>query len=567
MSKGESFLLLGGAGLVGRQVAREITKYLQPRRIIIVSLYEPEVQETLKELTTLFPNSPVQWEGAWGDIFLRSDFAEVSRSRLMTESQQREKLYQDLFGNLDTASQKSFLAELILRYKPDVIIDSINTATAISYQDSYTATQIAKNKIQGLMDAINTNTIDIEAVHEADQTFDVLVLSQALPQLVRHTQLLHKAMLEAGTRLYLKIGTTGTGGMGLNIPYTHSEDRPSMKLMTKTAVAFAQTGLLFLMARTPGGPIVKEIKPGAMIGYADVLLRDVKEKGQPVYLYESHTQKLNGYLILREDTTQYKCLETLKLPVVDTGENGLFTKGEFEAITSLRQMEFITPEEIARKVMLEVKGANTGFDVIAEIDGAVMNPTYRAGYLRQQVLEDMKHLEKTSRSHSVALGMLGPPEIGKLLWEAELLRLNYGSLDAVLNQSPEIIAEVLHRQIRDNDYLRQLVSSVGIPILSPDAQELYRGPFIRIPEVAGENCVALSPENIELWAHKGWVDLRPANIAAWQARFKHMSSERQRIRGRGSAAITRQSYLFDDIRIGEIVGWIFNNEVDGFRIK
>jgi hypothetical protein len=91
-----------------------------------------------------------------------------------------------------------------------------------------------------------------------------------LPQLIRHVQIIHRAMSDSGTRLYLKIGTTGTGGMGLNIPYTHSEDRPSFKLMSKTAVAFAHTGLMFLMARTPNGPLVKELKPGAMIGYRRV---------------------------------------------------------------------------------------------------------------------------------------------------------------------------------------------------------------------------------------------------------------------------------------------------------
>ena len=35
--------------------------------------------------------------------------------------------------------------------------------------------------------------------------------------------------------------------MGVNIPYTHGEDKPpSSQLITKTAVAFAYTGLLFL---------------------------------------------------------------------------------------------------------------------------------------------------------------------------------------------------------------------------------------------------------------------------------------------------------------------------------
>jgi hypothetical protein len=36
---------------------------------------------------------------------------------------------------------------------------------------------------------------------------------------------------------------------------------------------------------------------------------------------------------------------------------------------------------------------------------------------------------------------------------------------------------------------------------------------------------------------------------------------------RGSAAVTRDAYLFDEIQIGAIVAWIFNNEEQGYRIK
>src|SRR5205814_3397160 len=112
---------------------------------------------------------------------------------------------------------------------------------------------------------------------QLEQPFESLLVSQSIPQLIRHTQLLYRSMVEAGTRLYVKIGTTGTGGMGLNIPYTHGEDKPSAKLMSKTAVGFAQTGLMFLMARTPDATIVKEIKPAAMIGYADINMRAIHE--------------------------------------------------------------------------------------------------------------------------------------------------------------------------------------------------------------------------------------------------------------------------------------------------
>lgn len=562
MFRGESFLILGGGGLVGKQIARRIASYLSPREILIVSLFEWEVQEALDDLKQEF-GGEIKWAGAWGNVFVREEYVSKSRNELLSDPAIRETLYGDLFGSLDEAYENSRLVKLIREHKPDVIVDSINTATAISYQDVDKASALAKREVKAMLAGAKGREAEVEAAVET------LVLSQALPQLVRHVQILHRAMQEVGTRLYLKIGTTGTGGMGLNIPYTHSEDKPSSQLMTKTAVAFAHTGLMFLMARTPGSAIVKEIKPGAMIGYADVAHRVIRSKasGATTYLYSNCAQTLAERLDLREPPEKYERIGELTIPVADTGENGLFAKGEFEAITSLRQMEFVTPEEIALEVMLEIKGGNTGRDVISAIDGAVMNPSYRAGYLRQQALADMYRLEEENQVYSVALGQLGPPELSKLLWEAQLLKIEYASFDAVLAQKPAAIASALYKRLEADTTLSQPITSIGVPILAPDGKHLIRGPFIKIPEVKDGKDILINSGDIDTWASKGWVDLRAANFAHWQDRFKRMEESRKRTRGRGSAAVSREVYVFDEIRIGEVAGWIFNNEEGGYRIK
>ena len=53
----------------------------------------------------------------------------------------------------------------------------------------------------------------------------------------------------------------------------------------------------------------------------------------------------------------------------------------------------------------------------------------------------------------------------------------------------------------------------------------------------------------------------------WRQRFQHMREEARRLRGRGSAAVTRQAYLSEEISIGAVAGWIFNNEENAYRIK
>ncbi|MBI4675083.1 MAG: hypothetical protein HY741_25870 [Chloroflexi bacterium] len=649
----KTFLLLGGAGLVGLQVARAVAREIVPQRVIIASLYQREVREALSVLKK--ECAEVEWLGVWGDVFVRADFQHERRSDLLASKAHRDDLYDDLLGDLDAAYKRSRLVQLIQEYKPDVIVDSINTATAISYQDAYTAAVIAKQKMDALFGEIealtrtihqmqapvvapihagegnegnegeierererereregngggipaagsegigdkrfairDTRTEGIQAAYSREQVehlsaqvnaqlaklaelrkpaqraFEALLISQAVPQLVRHVVLILRAMDEVGTRLYLKIGTTGTGGMGLNIPYTHGEDKPSAKLMSKTAVGFAHTGLLFLMARTPNAPIVKEIKPAAMIGYADINMRAIQERGKPVLRYAPKTQKLNGTLVLRENADDYAERGKLEVVIVDTGENGMFAKGEFEAITAMNQMEFVTPEEIASKVVLEIRGVNTGNEVLSALDSTVLNPSYRAGTLRRAALEDLTRLENETHIPSVALGQLGPPELSKLLFEAFLLRQRYHTLERVLNQRPKKIADALYTWLKKHPQIVELIISVGLPILAPDGETLLRGPFLRIPERADTNLVKPTPEDIDAWGRKGWVDLRPENFVLWRERFEQMERAREGLRGRGSSAVTTEAYLFEEIRIGEVVAWVFNNEEEGYRIK
>lgn len=568
----KTFLLLGGAGLVGLQVARRIAHDLAPERIVIVSLRHDEVIEALdgpSGLRQMFASQHIDFVGEWGDVFVREEFSRRGRTDLLDSYEAREALLADLSGPIEEAYAGSRLVQLILKYRPDVIVDSINTATAISYQDAGSAATAAKQKVDRLLGQLRGSRFD-EARHgwkETERAFEVMFLSAAVPQLIRHVILVNQAMREVGTRLYLKIGTTGTGGMGLNIPYTHSEDRPSAQLLTKSAIAFAHTGLLFLMARTVDGPIVKEIKPGAMIGYADITCRTIRDHAHhPMRLYTARELELGDTLPLALDPHGFESHGDLDLPVVDTGENGLFTRGEFETITSVRQMEYVTPEEIALDCALEIRGSNTGRDVIAAIDGAVMSPTYRAGVLRQQALETLARLEKKTGTHSVALGKLGPPELSKLLWEAEILKEIRGTLQAVVDTPAGELSAEAHRLVLANDRIRSAIVSIGVPILTPEGR-LLRGPFLKIPEVAGQKEIEIRAGDVDRWAAKGWVDLRPASFAHWQQRFAHMLRASQKPHMRGSAATTREVYPYEEIHIGAVVAWIFNNEMAGYRIK
>jgi hypothetical protein len=566
MNADKSALVLGGAGLVGAQIVREIARELEPQRIVVASLFRREVREFLHEARREFPQ--VDFVGAWGDVFVRDIFSMERRRRLLLSRVRREMLYEDLFGDIDAAYGRSALAQLVLRYKPDVIVDCINTATAISYQDVENLSKQTHDILQRLRQIVDHQNLDAldEMGKALERNVSLLLISQSTAQLIRHVQLLHRSMVEIGTRLYLKVGTTGTGGMGLNIPYTHSEDKPSAKLMRKNAMAFAHTGLMFLMARTPQGPMVKELKPAAMIGYRKVSYQTIKVRGHPQFRHDNLIQQLDGSLTLRGDVNQYKRLGKLRMAGVDTGENGFFARGEFETVTHLNQMEFVTPEEIAHQAVLEIKGSNTGYDVIGAVDSSVMTPSYRAGVLRQTALDKLARIEEETNSHSVALGQLGPPELSKLLYEAHLMKLNYSTLNAIISAPASEIAETLYSYILEQNVLRTTITSIGVPILAPDGKHLLRGPRINIPESIYQE-VPVGKMDVDTWARKGWVDLRPVNFLGWQERFRLMHRSQHLLHTRGSSYITTKTYLPDTIEIGAVVAWIFNNEARGYRIK
>lgn len=568
-----SYLLLGGAGLVGMATCRLIARELDPSRVVVASLFLHEAEAAVEELRGEFPD--VEWVAASGNLFVPTEFAHMGRGELLGDPGIRRKMLDSIFGDFESSYRSNHLATLIREHKPDAIVDCVNTATGISYQDIFDSTATLRQDL----DLFRSDDEQGRAVEEFGADLEAGLLSQATPQIIRHVRLLYRATTDVGTAVYVKVGTTGTGGMGLNIPYTHSEDRPSHTLLAKNAVAFAHTGLLFLLARTPDAPVVKEIKPAAMIGYKAVEVRPIPgPDGKPVKLIRPQEADagLLEELNTREDPSSYEETgENFEIVVVNTGENGLFAKGEFAAITAMSQMEFVTPEEIAQRVVTELSGGNTGNDVIAAMDGAVMTPSYRGGLLRQVAIKDLHRLEQEHAVPSIAIGKLGPPELSKLLFEAYLIQDAFGTeFEAARSDAegqplpPEALSQRIAEGLKESVVALQAVS-IGIPVLLPDGKRFLRGPTIKVPEIKGKRKVAAldGAATLDKWARRGWIDLRPENMAVWQERFARISAAREKLVTHGSAAVSRETYLPVGIKIGDVVAWIFNTEMEGYRTK
>ncbi len=564
--KGKTVLVLGGWGLVGSAICRKLVPE-KPDKIIVSSLLKSESLEAVTQLRHEYPDhDPDFFVPYCGNIFVREEFKDLQREEILGNPERRRVLIADTLGELSEEDIKSStIYNLLTDYRPEVIIDCINSATAIAYQDQFQSSRSLLKELDKAKESKENILYD---------SVERLLCTLYTPQLIRHIQLLYRSMHDGGTKIYMKIGTSGTGGMGLNIPYTHSEEKPSSVLLSKSAVAGAHTLLMFLMGRTPDAPITKEIKPTAAIAWKRIGFGEIKRRGKPIMLQDCSPDDpypIGQNLELKSAEKSKMTDEPLRSVFVDTGENGLFSRGEFEAITTPGQMEYVTPEEIAEDVVYEIKGGNTGHDIINALDNATLAPTYRAGYMFHSAFSKMKELEKEHNVDSVAFELLGPPRLSKLLYESYLLSKQYGSFAGVEKATPEDMSDALLKMIKKNKKLRSEIISIGIPILLPDGNSLLRGEEIKIPPFRGESRVPSSQKSIDAWAHDGWVDIRVSNMALWKERLREIvqMTEPIPVGDTSSRFIYTKEYWnnFETLEPGRIVGWIFSYEEKGLRMK
>jgi NAD(P)-dependent dehydrogenase (short-subunit alcohol dehydrogenase family) len=552
--QGSRVVILGGTGLVGMAIARELLA-LRPSRIVVSGLTRVEADEARAELGDEAKRCGVELVPEWGDIFIARELKDRPRREILADPSARAAFLDDLYSaNLEDMVDRSTLGALLLEHRPEIIVDCVNTATIFAYQNVFASA--ARLRAEAGSGFVRSESVEAH------------LATLYLPQLIRHVQLALEAMRRVGTKIYLKIGTSGTGGMGLNIPFTHSEERPSRMLLAKASVAGAHSLLLYLMARTPDAPAVKEIKPTAAISWKRIDFGEVTRRGVTIERIDSARTLRVADLFDSPDEGEEPAWNSTGEPLrgvfLDAGENGLFTAPEFETLTALGLMEFITPEEIAEDVIREIRGYPTGHDVVAALDAATAGPTYRAGVMRQFALSRMEELERANGTESIAYEMLGPPRLSKLLFEAAILRrLHDGDLRSACVLEPDAIAGAAHRLVDEDADLRTRILSIGLPILLPDGENALRGAEIKVAPEGGEEV------DLDWLADNGWVDLRARNWELWRRRVRAIADEIVGGAGAeaGSAKDLEGWQLTGEMRAGALAAWVLRTEDGGMRIK
>ena len=327
-------------------------------------------------------------------------------------------------------------------------------------------------------------------------------------------------------------------------------------------MAGAHSLLLFLMGRTPGAPATIEVKPTATIAWREIGFGPVKRKGKPIPLVDCPTPVLVADAFRPGAAPWRELGKPLEGVFINVGDNGLFSRDEFETVTTLGSMEFITPEEVADYVVMELAGRPTGRDVIAALDSSTAGPTYRAGILRAHAVERLRALERESGSRAVAYEMLGPPRLSKLLYEAHLCSRVRPTVRALAGSEAAALAAETHALLERDTGLRSQILSVGLPIVAPDGRRIYRGCHVVVPPDPVDPLAA---------APRGWVDLRPGQFGAWVRRAGEMVRQAESRRDLTEESCSDVAWTAigaeETIEPARFATWVFAHEDLGERNK
>ena len=109
--KGKDILVLGGWGLVGTALCRQLIAR-RPRRIIISSLTKEQAESACVDLSA--DAGEVKLEPAWGNIFVRTDFKVLSRDQILNNAENRRILAADVLEP-STSFEYFFLYDLVVK--------------------------------------------------------------------------------------------------------------------------------------------------------------------------------------------------------------------------------------------------------------------------------------------------------------------------------------------------------------------------------------------------------------------------------------------------------------------
>jgi len=534
-------LLVLGSGQIGEACAIRALKE-KPKRIILHTLTESEAKETWTKVRRNNTDPKIKIVPSWGNALVTEELMFTSIDKLHSDQSNKNKLINYYYSYLSAELiTKSSLYFLIKKWKPDIIIDGINTATVVGYEeDPYSLPRKIIN---------NDNHKQINAT-------DDLLVSNIIPILIRFVQALRQAMSDFHIDSYIKISTTGLGGMGDNLFYTHGDiNEPGMSsgILGKVSASGVIYQLLLSLSHTPGFDI-KVIVPAALVGWQGVKFGKFRSHGKNIPLVDSENRIKIPY---GQPVHPQKCTKIKKymeMPYVDSGENCAYSLGEMSAITSIGQMECVTREEVAQAAVESVYGS-TRHDLLAVTDQIALGPSHIAAVHRAIILNKLREIEINTKTNSIATNNLGPT-VSKHLFELYLIMSNCDySIEKSIKISANKLTKIIDRYIMKKRNIRSQILSLGLPIIF-NSNQVIMSEYYFVPSPTDTNIA--SEKKINAWASAGWVDLRSDNIRSWQSILKKVNKEITSLGKSNVVSLDRSWDKENENNIGELLGFAYS---------
>lgn len=507
MYKNKKILILG-AGQIGEACAIRLIVD-QPKEIILHTLTEEESNLAVDNVKREVKLGKTKLLKSWGNVLFPMSLIHTKRTEFVKNEYKLDTLLKYYYDDLsDKVVEGSALYQIIKKYKPDLIVDAINTATVVGYlDDPYSLPRSLLNNFK------------VGKKSDWEINCKKLLSSSIIPSLIRFTQVIQKSIKDFDIKYFIKVSTTGLGGMGVNLMYTHGDKNEigmSSGILGKVAAAGVFHQLMWSLSHTPGCNI-RVVTPAALVGWQPVRFGKFRSHGVNIPVVDN-----KDILILKENKpfavnkNAKKTLKMLEIPFVDSGENSAYSLYEMHAITTLGQMESITREEVAGAVYQSAHGS-TKYDLLTGMDYVSLGSTYAGGFQRELVLKKLQNIQDEKKVPSIATNNLGPT-VSKHLFELHiLLDLNEFDVLKLINMSEIEISSLAKDYVFNNEIIRKQALSLGLPFLF-EKNEILTGAHCFVPDLADKNIV--SKKNIEKWANAGWIDLRESTIKRWQSWLK-----------------------------------------------
>lgn len=334
------------------------------------------------------------------------------------------------------------------------------------------------------------------------------------------------------------LGTTGLGGMGTNMPWTHqSSQEMDPGLTNKVLSAYGTLGVLDrLHWDTDCSCRFILLTPGSVLGY------DYLEYGPVRFFSIPGDLPLSVEKVVRGNELQLPLYEPIEIDLhslsdrlidwesrrikgafltgakIKCGENGEFSPMQFAGITHPFQMGFNSGTYIARILLDELAGKATGFNQIPLGAGKVVEPSSLGQNDCRLALARMAELElQNDRRSPPVYPALGSPRAQKEIVMADLVyrvlthRFGKPTLQQLSDFAPEELATELWRYLQENPLLFAEITAV-IPVVSPSGRihvgphAMYLGHGIKTTSDLELLC---NDDSFREFAALGAVDLRP----------------------------------------------------------